>query len=88
MLPFYLLALVYLEGAVYLVARKPKFLVLWASGAIALLLFIEYWYSGPSYARETRPLAYFGVMLWIVGVPVAVLSAASLLLVRARRIAL
>lgn len=85
MAPFYLLALVYSEGAVYLVSHRPRFLWLWAVGAIGLLLYLEYWSTGPSYVLETRPFAFFLVMLWIVSVPVAVVSATSFLIARVRR---
>lgn len=88
MAPLYLLAIVYLEGAVYLVRRQWGLLALWACGAIISLLILEYLSSGPSYIRETRPLASLSVMLWIVGVPVAVLTGASFLLVRVRGLAI
>ena len=84
----YVLALVYLEGAVYFGARKRSFVALWAVGAIGVFLLLLYWSSDPSYARETRPFAFFIVMLWIVAVPVMVLSAVSLLLNRVRRLAM
>jgi hypothetical protein len=85
MAPFYLLGLFYSEGALYFVSRRPRLLALWILGTIGFLLYIEYWSSGPSYAREARPVLSFFVMLWIVSVPVGILSAASLLIRRARR---
>jgi len=84
MAPFYLLALAYLEGAVYL-SRGLRYLAPWTLAAIAVLLCIEYWFSGSSYVREAHPLLSFLVILWIVSVPVLALSAASLLILRVGR---
>lgn len=87
MTPFYVFAIAYAEAAVCVFARRLRLLVLWAAGAIAVLMFLEYWTSGPSYVHETRPLAEFIMFLWIVSVPVALLSAVALLATHAKRVA-
>ena len=74
-------ALVFAEVCLYCAVRRWfRAVVLIGVGTSTLLVVLDYALQPLSYAMQMRPVAYFLVIVWIAGVPLAILSAAALLL--------
>lgn len=86
MLPLYVVAILYSEVAAYLAARRLAILALWASGAIGAIVLLQYWAVDPSFERQSRTVLFFGVTLWNAAIPVIILTAALLFIVRMRNL--
>ena len=74
-------ALVFAEVCLYCAVRKWfRAVVLIGVATCTLLVVLDYALQPLSYAMQMRPVAYFLVIVWIAGLPLAILSAAALLL--------
>ncbi len=74
-------ALVFAEVSLYFAARRWfRVVVLIGVATCGSLVVLDYALQPPSYAMQVQPVAYFLVILWVIGVPLAILSAAALLL--------
>ncbi len=74
-------ALVFAEVSLFCAARGWfRAVVLIGVATCGLLVVLDYALQPLSYAMQMRPVAYFLVIVWIAGVPLAILSAAALLL--------
>ena len=81
--PLFLGALLYAEFSAYWAARRlvrPRLVV--AALLFVVLLVLQYWTQPTSYATQTRPLAYFFVVVWVTLVPLVALSIGAHLLAR------
>ena len=74
-------ALVFVEVAAYFGSRRSlRLLVFTGVVVFGLLAILDYATQPTSYAMQTRPIAYFLVVVWTVAVPLTVLSVGAYLL--------
>ena len=83
--PLLLAALSFVEVSAFCAARKFfRFQLLIGAAAFVSCVVLFYATDPPSYAKLTRPFAYFLVVVWVTAIPLVALSAGATLLVKVR----